>query len=485
MKLVRRHRLPNGMDLYWQPDEGQHLVGVGVKAGAFHDSIALSNLVLHGLAHYVEHSVARGADPDKVEYHERKLRSFGCGPERGINICTSHDYTFYGASMVRKRRYATELFDTIFAPMVTKQLITKEGMDIERAAIFTEYLVYGKDLADELRSELLFKSIYPNHPINNRIDCEEEDLKRISPYHVKKFISEFYVPNIMFAILLGPSFEKAKQLVYKHFGDLQPKEVPQLQISDSQMRPILSGVHSTQGEKAGLRAYYVAVGFPTMPYGYEGDEDVEVLSEIMEYKIEEALREKNRIFGQGTYRPFSQVSRSKIHGTIYFTFETPEESFVDEGIERIIKVCETVKNKGVDHDVVEKAVENLPERRKKIASNVMKRRMRTDFIKDIHMGKMSCQNAYLEAYEISPDNLTDLIINEAVNGDESMKILNTYPERIAKVNAKSVWRVANEYLTTPHNFALSVVKPIPGTQEVHITPDFYNQERKQLWLPFK
>ena len=180
-------------------------------------------------------------------------------------------------------------------------------------------------------------------------------------------------------------------------------------------------------EQKGIHQYHVAVGFPTWPYGSKDDEVLDVLSEIWGWRLREALRDENRKWGKGTYRAMTFTPRSFAHGMIYALFATPSEDFARYGIERIIAACEELKAKWVLNDELVAMSNKL-------------------------------YNDYLDAFNTSPGDLAERIIDASANGDEDMRRLNSFLGRLSRVGKKSIMRVANEYFTTP-NYVSVLIKP--------------------------
>ncbi|MBI2639765.1 MAG: insulinase family protein [Candidatus Sungbacteria bacterium] len=422
MKRVSAGGLKNGFRFYTQLDAYTHVSGVGGKVGSVHDPPNSHGLSLRGICHLNEHIVGTYSRDDEL-----KFEKYGCGPEEKVNIRVNHTSTFFGHGHLLKREQMLELFD-IIARGVRHPTIDQAAVDREGAAVLNEYYLHGIDLMEDLLSAAIHQAMYEKNPAKNRIDCEPEDLARIEVKDIQKFFKAYFVPNNMFAVLLGPSFHKAREIAEKYFGDLEPRTVPPLNYDYSETRPALVTPKLIEIERKGIHQYHVAVGFPTNPYGDKDDEVLDVLSYILRWRMRESLRAQNTELGKGTYRAKKFTSRSSVHGMIYAAFATPSKDFAFWGLEKILEICNDLKNKWVLNDELEAM-----------------------------SGKL--YNGYVEDFTIAPDELSERIIEAAANGDEDMRRLNSFLGRLSRVGKKSIMRVANEYFTTP-NYVAVIIKPV-------------------------
>lgn len=418
MKRVSVGTLKNGFRFYTQMDNRVHVSGVGVRAGSVHDPTGL-----RGMCHLAEHIVGGYSRENELKFEE-----YQCGPDENVNIRVNHSSTFYGHDLLLRREYMFELFD-IVANGVKNPAIDQAALETERAAVLNEYYLRGIDAMEDLVDVLLHQTMYEKNPARNRIDCEPEELLRITVEDVRAFVRKYYVPNNMFAVILGPSFRKAKKLAEQYFGELRPRAVQPLAYDFSETRPALTGIKTTEAEQKGIHQYHVAVAFPTYPYGSKDDEALDVLAHIWAWRLREALRDENREWGKGTYRALTFTTRSFVHGMIYATFATPAEDFARYGTEKIIAACDELKTKWVlDDELV--AMSN------------------------------KAYNDYVEDFADAQGELAERIIDATANGDPDMQRLNSFLGRLSRVGKKSIMRVANEYFTTP-NYVSVVIKPAP------------------------
>lgn len=418
MKRVSVGALKNGFRFYTQLDDRAHVSGIGVKAGSIHDPLAF-----RGMCHVAEHMTGRYSREQELKFEE-----YLCGPEENINIRIDHSSTFFGHDLLLRREHMLELFG-IIANGMKNPTIDREALESEKAAVLNEYYLRGVDAMESHIHDLMHQAMYKRNPVRNRIDCEPEEIRCATAEDVQVFVRSHYVPNNMFAVILGPSFRKAKDMAEQYFGEMQPSVIPFLAYDFSENRPSISELKYREEERVGIHQYHVAVGFPTEPMGDKDDEALDVLSEIWRWRIRTALRDQNCAWGKGAYRVLSFTPRSFAHGMIYITFATPSEDFARFGIERIITECNALKTKWVRNDELTAMSNKL-------------------------------YHGYVEDLTQSPGKLAERIISAAANGDEDMRRLNSFLGRLARVGKKSLMRVANEYFTTP-NYVAALIKPVP------------------------
>ena len=406
MKRVSAGVLKNGFRFYTQYNSESHVSGIGVRAGSIYDPAGKN-----GLSHLAEHMLTGYSREEELKFEE-----YGCGPEEsGINVRVDRASAFFGHNLLLRREYASELWK-IIAGYLNKPRVTRGMLEMEQAAVLNEYFLRGEDKAEDVVETLMHGNMYERNPARNKVDCEPADLKNITCADMRQFVRTYYAPNNLFAIILNLPFQKVKRLCEEYFGDLKTSSDPPTISSRGETRPTFPAPRYVEIERPGIHQYHVAIGFPTNPYGDKDDEALDVIAKIWTFRLRLALRDRNRKWGEGTYRVLSFTPRTRVHGMIYIWFATPSEAFAREGAERVVKECEVLKR---------------------------------DPVPDDELAAMSNKlwNAYVDDFGNTPDQLCERIIAAATNGDEDMRRLNSYLGRLARVGKKSLNRVANEYFT--------------------------------------
>lgn len=466
---VSKFVLPNDFTVFYQPYEGMDLLGVGVRVGSMYDPDGAS-----GLSHCTEHYMAYKPEGLDARLVDLKEREHGCGPREDIDIHTVRYATFYGTDLLLRQRQSLELLD-IFARMVRVRTVDPETLKMELSAAYNEYLHHGIDNTEDLVDCMIHRTMYERNPARKRIDCEEEDLKeRITPEVVRNFAEHYYGSNNMFAFMAGQDRKQAKRLAMRYFGKLELRE-PVVRPTTDEIRPTLTGIKSDElerlvilsepnGKQKVVKLWHVGLAFPTNPVGHPDDEAIEVLTEILEFRAEEILRDQNSEIGKGTYHPFVDIDRSFLHGLFYLWFETPSGDFAKFGEERFIQECERVKRGGFTEDELRAAIENAGKKRRWVSRRRMREKLEQPLKEELGVMVNKKRTEYLTAFETTTGRLTPIVIEAACNApssDDALQWVNEYRNRLNKVGWRKLREVANEYLTTPHAYVRAEIHPPP------------------------
>jgi predicted Zn-dependent peptidase len=178
------------------------------------------------------------------------------------------------------------------------------------------------------------------------------------------------------------------------------------------------------------------LGFPTSLYGNPDNTATDVLSQVLGFRMFQRLRPANRLFNRGVYRASAHTDRSFAHGILYTHFATvgPYE-YALQCANAVAGVCDDLKR------------------------TRLSKSERIDLEAEIAAAKYSMDKYYLNAFRRYPDLAVELIIDALVNGDDNFEHLNNTRASIAAVDARSMRKAAEQYLTTPDRFVRVVLKP--------------------------
>lgn len=396
--------------------------GVGVKAGSIHDP---RNAI--GMNHLVEHIIGGFSNDEEL-----LCEAYACGPDEGINIRVDRSSTSYGHDDLLTRRQMFDLFDIFARNVLLPEKITQETLERERAAVLNEYYLHGTDWLENAIDDWMHALMYEEgtNPASSRIDCEPDQLAKITVRDVQRYYRANYGVDTMFGIVTDVPYKRVKRIAEEKFGHLKPTGRPPIYVPHA--RPILRDSKRFEVEKKGIRQYHVAIGFPTFPYGHHDDIAIDILGYIWRWRLWEILRIANRKWGEGTYRVRVYTSRTFANGMIYIWFATPSQEFAQKGAEAILRECARLREELVDDKLFAAFKDKL-------------------------------RNLYKYAFEKAPGELYELIMKAACNGDPEMKGLNSYLERLNRVGKKTIRRVANEYFT-PNGYVQLVIKPAPSDE---------------------
>lgn len=420
MKLVSFGRLKNGITYYGQYDPSSNVSGIGIRRGSIHDPPDR-----RGKFHLIEHVMCRSSKKYDGRKVDLMLEEFMGGPDADINIRIDRTSTFLGHDNLLYRNHMIKCFDML-ASLFLDRSVDQEGLDVEKAAIYQEYYLYGLDVIYNLVDDLMHQLMYDHNPVRNRIDCEPDELKQITLAEVKQDIKRGYSTESTFVILLGPKFSEAKFLAEKYFGHLPRTTSPSLGYDFSKEFPNLNYFKSTIHERSGIHQSHLAIGFPTGRFMTGDDVALDILGRIWAFRLRMRLREGNRNFREGVYRTLVYTPRSFAHGMIY-SWIAVDPGFAPRAEEIILEECDKLRKDLVSND-------------------------------EFSAIKNSVRNIYRDAFTKSPGMLSELIIESVCNGDQELVHLHSFLDRWNKVNPRKLRDVANKYFTIP-NYARVLIKP--------------------------
>jgi predicted Zn-dependent peptidase len=308
------------------------------------------------------------------------------------------------------------------------RIIDPERLLIEGGAVHQEFHLRGKDVMETLLDDLLHRTMYTTNPVRHRVDCEVKDLKNITQKDIERFLRRYYVPKNAFAIILGPKVEDAKALAEHYFRDWEGKSVPIFDYDHSDDLPELSSVRSFELERAEIGQYHFAIGFPTEGYASADGATLDVIKNILEYRLNWLLREENRDVDKGVYRTPVYTERSLVHGLIEATFATTSREFEARAEEVVLGEFRKLATELVQRDELETMTE-------------------------------VSRNGYLDAFWNIPASLCELIADAATNDDGNLDGLHAYREEILRVNRRKIREVAAKYFGAGKNYARVLIKP--------------------------
>lgn len=177
-----------------------------VKAGSLHERPGIT-----GIAHLFEHMMFRPLKPGE-ETFSAKLKKLG----GTYNANTRFESTVYTSSVPPSE--IANLLKTE-AERFTRLKVTKELLDMERKAVWSEY-------ATKMDSSPIFdlwytvyQAGYKNHPYGWMIIGFREDLEKINEKDCNEFFSKFYRPNNVGLVIAGDiNLKETEKLVRKYYS---------------------------------------------------------------------------------------------------------------------------------------------------------------------------------------------------------------------------------------------------------------------------
>ncbi|HAU07850.1 MAG: hypothetical protein A2568_03635 [Candidatus Yanofskybacteria bacterium RIFOXYD1_FULL_44_17] len=420
MRLVIPQELDNGAMVYSQydPTSSTHLGATCVRAGSIYDpqGNVSGKRPLRGLAHLVEHMKGRESKKYSVD-DVYKIIHIILGGLSACDISVDHVCTTFGTTMVESKGNLIKALDMFFS-LLKDGILSEDGLSIEKAAINQESALTGSSPGDLLQSSL-YKAVYTSNPIRHPIDGYMNEVETATLADVRAFVRRYYVARNMFFVALGPDKNTALELGSRYLKFLPNGSQPILDYDHSDDFPRIGSTRSNvevMPMPDNMRHHLLAVGFPTETYFSEDGLALDILAEILKYRLIILLREANRIFRNGVYHTPVDTDRSFVHGLIVAEVASRSEEY--------IKYCETI------------ILQEFARLREELVS------------KEVFEGFRSAARFQpLVAFKSYPDILAHLIMAAAANGDKDMKHLNSFKERFARVTRNSLRNVANKYFT--------------------------------------
>lgn len=414
------HDLENGIRVYYFYDSGgtTHICNVGFKVGSVHD--------LPGMAHLAEHILFRGrkSGPEDPVYN-MIYRYFG-GMERH-NIFTSYAITNYGGLGLYRRSHMREVMPVI-VDVLKDRFISREGISIEKAVINNEFRQHDLDKPESQLGELFLQTTYETNPIRRPVIGEMSELRKFTPRMIRQFIQKYYVALNMFTLVFGPKKEESLAIAREYLDDWpyvgQP---PVLDLKSFDKVPKFTKPRITETGRVGLAQHYVMTGFPTGCYNSKNDAALDIIEMIVERRLYDILREKSSRFTEGTYHHPTFTDRSLVHGTIGAWFATASLDFAKYGRDAIVKEFVRLTEEAVSWDLF-------------------------DSFRD------SAREKFLSSFRDTPEQVADMVIQSAANGDSDLEHLHSYTERLNRLKPSVLREVAKKYFD-PNSFASVIISP--------------------------
>ena len=428
MQYVIQQELGNGAICYSQrdPSGSTYLGGYGVNVGSVYDprgDPVTGKPSRRGLAHAVEHIAARESKKYSVLDVDRVIHSV-LGGLSACNIAVNLTGTSFATTMLASKKHLTVALN-MFRSLLKDRIITSFGKSVELAAIHQEHWLTGSSY-DDLIASFFYETAYDINPARNPVDGYVDEFKQITLADVRAFIRRYYVPRNMFFLTIGPKADEAKEMGERYLGDWPKGSMPTIDYNHSDDFIKLTTMRSNEKPTEGVRQHLIAIGFRTETYLSPDGPALDMLAEILRFRLLVRLREANTDFNKGAYRTPVVTDRSFIHGLIYTWMATLSAEYA--------KYCE---------DII---IEEFNRVREELVSK-----------EDFEAFRQTAIFPYLLAFRGYPDNLSDLIMDAAGNGDRDMSHLNSFKQRFAKVTRRKLRDVANKYFT--QDYIRAIIRP--------------------------
>ena len=438
---VTEYKLANGLRVLTVPDPGIDTITVHVMylVGSRHEGYGEK-----GMAHLLEHLLFKGSKrhPNiKDEFVRRGAR---------WNGTTSNDRTTYFESFAATDDNLDWALG-LEADRMVNSFVSKEDLESEMTVVRNEFEM-GENNPGSILFQRMVQLAFPWHNYGNPIIGQRADIEKVPIDKLQAFYRTWYQPDNAVLIVAGRLDEpRALQLVAKHFGRIPRPErkLPTFYTEE----PTQDGERSVTLRRVGENQ--IVSSLYRVPAGHHPDYPaidvlVQILGETPSGRLHRTLVQKglaSYAWGaeRGLYDP----------GLVYFGAGLPKEGKLDAAREALLGVVERLKQEPVRPEEVERA--------------------RTALLNDFEKTQLET-GAFVRA-----------LSEFGAIGDWRLFFL--YRERLRKVTAADVQRVAEHYLK-PANRVVGTFVPtdaperaeIPPSQEWHAALDAFKGESEGVRL---
>lgn len=216
--------LDNGLRAVCRQTDGLvSYIGVVVNAGSRDEAPGL-----HGLAHFVEHTIFKGTERRRSWQVSSRMESIG----GELNAYTSKEETMiYTNAPAGYEERAVELI----ADLISSSVFPEDEIDRERDVVVEEINSYLDSPSDSVYDE--FEELaYAGSGLAHNILGTPESVKSLSGEDCRRFVRTHYTPSEMVVYCCGPEKpDKMKRLVDKYFGALHFPDVSRTRIAPPAM----------------------------------------------------------------------------------------------------------------------------------------------------------------------------------------------------------------------------------------------------------
>lgn len=422
---------PNGMNLLLVQDNSAPVVTVQIvyRVGSKHEVTGNT-----GSTHLLEHLMFKGT-PTFNKRNGNSIFNVLQGMGAQMNATTWNDRTNYYET-IPSDKIETALH--IEADRMRNSLLLKEDKDAEMTVVRNEF-ERGENNPNQVLSKEIWATAYMAHPYHHSTIGWRSDIENMPIEVLQDFYNTYYWPDNATLTIIG-DFQKENlfKLVDKYFGNITkaPHNMPQPYTEE----PEQLGPRRVTVKKPGQQAI-VTMGYKIPGMLHEDLPALNVLSQIIGSGTSSII---NKTFVDNGTALYGYASASQFKEVGLFTISlgfAPEKKHEDINAD-MLDMVEKVKKEGVLQEDVDRIVAKLS------AQTILSRD---------GSGSIAGQ------------------LTEAIAGGD-WKDYITGTERLSKVSAEDVKRVANTYLKEDQSTTGYFVPQIPGSnnqndaQPVQFTP---------------
>ena len=204
--------LPNGLTLVTQDHRAADIVAVHLWVAT---GVRYEKPDGLGYAHFQEHMLFKGTDKFGPGYIDRTVEGHG----GRSNAFTSFDYTSFQILVPSDgTRTALGLLDD----MAFRSAFDSKEIDAERQVIFEEAHIETDNPKSAIVRQL-YGMVFPGHPYGRPVLGTPETMNAANQAKLKGFNSQYYTPENMVLVVIGPVDAKAVRAMVDRISGKRPK----------------------------------------------------------------------------------------------------------------------------------------------------------------------------------------------------------------------------------------------------------------------
>ncbi|MER3431779.1 MAG: peptidase M16 [Blastocatellia bacterium] len=205
---IRETRFENGLTIVTDRMPGVRSVTLGFffRAGARHEPMEL-----HGITHFIEHTVFKGTSRRSAKQIAIELDRLG----GNLDAFTSHEETGFAIKVIDNQ--LAKAFDLI-ADVLTDPLFDAADLESEQKVIIEEIKMI-EDSPEEYLGEIFSEAYFASHPLGRNIAGTPESVKRFNPDRTRQYHSSiFSSANLVLTAAGSVDHREIVDLAAKYFS---------------------------------------------------------------------------------------------------------------------------------------------------------------------------------------------------------------------------------------------------------------------------
>ncbi len=343
--ITQKFTLDNGLTLLVSEMPASSTVSVYglVKTGSATEGKYLGS----GISHFMEHMLFKGTDKRAVGQIASEVQSLG----GNINASTSFDYTIYTLTVPQT---AFDQSLDIISDMLMNSKFDAAQIEKEREVVYGEMQLY-KDRPERFLNQLVFETVYKQHPYGVPIIGHEELLRALKREDFVDYYKTHYIPDNTIISVAGNV--RADEVLAK----------VQTAFKSFVRKPLITRNLAPEPEQINMRTtvreYQTELTQVSMAYSGISLRDadlfaLDVLAMILG-QGESSRLHKELFLKRGLVRSISASDFTPLDRGVFEVAMTLDEQNLDEAIKVVKQQIALIVQKGVDAAELEKVKQQI------------------------------------------------------------------------------------------------------------------------------